>query len=163
MHELHIALYQPDIPGNTGTIIRMATCLGLTVEIIEPAGFDLSDRGLRRAGMDYLKEAVINRHVSWDAFTQWRNASGRKLVLMTTAADTAYTDYAFGKGDILLFGRETSGVPPHVHEAADVRLIVPMIAGQRSLNLAVSAAMVTGEAMRQVRQSTGIQTGDLTK
>jgi tRNA (cytidine/uridine-2'-O-)-methyltransferase len=145
-----IALYQPDIAGNTGTILRMAACLGCAVDIVEPAGFDMSDRALRRAGMDYLEMAALTRHVSWAAFEEWRAAERRRLVLFTTKADLAYTRFAFAEGDVLLFGRESAGVPDAVHEAADHRLTIPMPGGGRSLNLAVAAAMAAGEAMRQL-------------
>lgn len=145
-----IALYQPDIAGNTGTILRLAACLGLEVHIIEPAGFDLSDRNLKRAGMDYLEMAALTRHVDWAAFEAWRAAENARLVLLTTKADRAYTDFACRCGDVLLFGRESAGVPPGVHEAADHRLTIRMRPGARSLNLAMSVAMVAGEAVRQV-------------
>lgn len=147
---LRIALYQPDIAGNTGTILRFAACMGLAVDIIEPAGFDLSDRNLRRAGMDYLEMASLTRHLDWNAFEQNRTAAGRRLVLLSTKAIQPYTDFAFRAGDTLLFGRETAGVPQPVHEAADVRLVIPMQASARSLNLALSVAMVAGEAIRQL-------------
>jgi tRNA (cytidine/uridine-2'-O-)-methyltransferase len=149
-HDLRIALYQPDIPGNAGAILRMAACLDLAVDIIEPAGFDMSDRALKRAGMDYLEMATLKRHVSWQAFETWRTGHGRRLVLFTTKATVPYTDFAFAAGDVLLFGRESAGVPDHVHEAADARLTIPMRAGARSLNLALSAAMTAGEAIRQL-------------
>jgi tRNA (cytidine/uridine-2'-O-)-methyltransferase len=149
--DLRIALYQPDIAGNTGTILRFAACMGIAVDIIEPAGFDLSDRNLRRAGMDYLEMAALTRHVDWDAFQQWRIAQRRRLVLMTTKSALPYTDFAFGVADILLFGRESAGAPNKVHEAADARVTIPMPGGGRSLNLALSVAMATGEAMRQLR------------
>ncbi|MCO5065117.1 MAG: tRNA (cytidine(34)-2'-O)-methyltransferase [Rhizobiaceae bacterium] len=148
-HRLRIALYQPDIAGNTGTILRTAACLGLAVDIIEPAGFDLSDRNLRRAGMDYLEFAALTRHVDFAAFDAWRQAGQRRLLLLTTRAAEPYTSFAIRPGDILLFGRESAGVPDAVHERADARLIIPMVAG-RSLNLAVSVAMVAGEALRQM-------------
>lgn len=148
---LHIALYQPDIPGNTGTIVRMAACLGLHVDIIEPAGFDLSHRALKRAGMDYLEQAALTRHIDWDHFEQWRKSEGRRTVLLSTKAASIYTQFQFQPNDILLFGRESSGVPDNVHESVDARLIIPMVQGARSLNLALSAAMVTGEAVRQTR------------
>lgn len=147
---LRIALYQPDIPGNTGTILRLAACMGLAVDVIEPAGFDLSDRMLRRAGMDYLEMAALTRHVSWEAFETWRAGGRRRLVLFTTAGAQPYTDFAFKADDILLFGRESGGVPQAVHERADARLLIPMPGGGRSLNVALSAAMAVGEAMRQV-------------
>ncbi|MBO6718803.1 MAG: tRNA (cytidine(34)-2'-O)-methyltransferase [Rhizobiaceae bacterium] len=146
-----IALYQPDIPGNTGAILRLAACLGVGAHIIEPAGFDLSDRTLKRAGMDYLEIAAMTRHLSWEAFEQMRRATGRRLLLFTTSGDTPYTAFEFRQGDILLFGRETSGAPEAVHAAADARLLIPMPGGGRSLNLAMSAAMAAGEAMRQLQ------------
>ena len=149
MTKLRIALYQPDIPGNTGTILRLAACLGLSVDIIEPAGFDLSDRNLKRAGMDYLAAASLTRHVNWDRFEEWRVASGRRLVLASTKAAVRYADFTYGEDDILLFGRESAGVPDLVHDKADARILIPMVEGQRSLNLAMSVAMITGEAMRQ--------------
>jgi len=148
---LRIALYQPDIAGNTGTILRFAACLGFGVDIIEPAGFPLSDRTLKRAGMDYLEMADLTRHVDWHAFEDWRGANARRLVLLSTKAATAYTDFAFSNGDILLFGRESAGVPDPVHEAADARLTIPMQPGTRSINVALSVAMVAGEASRQLR------------
>ncbi|HEY4193398.1 MAG TPA: tRNA (cytidine(34)-2'-O)-methyltransferase [Mesorhizobium sp.] len=145
-----IALYQPDIAGNTGTILRLAACLGLDVHIIEPAGFDLSDRNLKRAGMDYLEMAALTRHVDWNAFDEWRRLEARRLVLLSTRASLAYTRFTFVRGDILLFGRESAGVPDHVHDAADARLTIPMREGARSINLALSVAMVAGEATRQL-------------
>jgi tRNA (cytidine/uridine-2'-O-)-methyltransferase len=145
-----IALYQPDIAGNTGTILRFAACMGLAVDIVEPAGFDLSDRNLRRAGMDYLEMAVLTRHADWAAFEQQRRAAGRRLVLFSTKAALPYTGFAFSPRDTLLFGRESAGVPEHVHEAGDARLLIPMPGGGRSLNVALSVAMAAGEAMRQL-------------
>lgn len=149
MSDLRIALYQPDIPGNTGTILRLAACLGLAVDIIEPAGFDLSDRNLKRAGMDYLAMAALTRHVNWTAFDKARRDKGRRIVLASTRATAPYTRFSFRRDDILLFGRESAGVPDHVHEEADARILIPMVEGQRSLNLAMSVAMITGEALRQ--------------
>lgn len=146
---IEIALYQPDIPGNTGTILRLAACLGAVVHVIEPAGFDLSDRALKRAGMDYLEMAALRRHLNWRDFESWRMAEKKRLVLLTTKAQTAYTAHKFADDDILLFGRESAGVPDDVHEAADARLTIPMAEGARSINLALSVAMVAGEAMRQ--------------
>ncbi|MDR7034787.1 tRNA (cytidine(34)-2'-O)-methyltransferase [Mesorhizobium sp. BE184] len=147
---LRIALYQPDIAGNTGTILRFAACMGLAVDIVEPAGFDLSDRNLRRAGMDYLEMAALTRHLDWNAFEQHRHAAGRRLVLLSTKAVRPYTDFAFRPGDTLLFGRESAGVPQPVHDAADVGLVIPMQGSARSLNVALSVAMVAGEAIRQL-------------
>lgn len=149
MPQFSIALYQPDIAGNTGTIMRLAACLGLTVEVIEPAGFDLSDRTLRRAGMDYLSALTLRRHLDWNHFEAWRRDAGRRLVLASTRAAEPYTDFAYRRDDVLLFGRESAGVPDHVHMVADGRVLIPMQPGQRSLNVAMSAAMIAGEALRQ--------------
>ena len=148
-HRIRVALYQPDIAGNTGTILRMAACLAVAVDIIEPAGFDLSDRNLKRAGMDYLEIAALTRHLDFAAFDAWRTSEGRRLVLFSTKAALPYTEFAFEAGDILLFGRESAGVPDHVHDRADTRLLIPMPGGGRSLNVALSAAMAVGEAIRQ--------------
>lgn len=149
MPALSIALYQPDIAGNTGTILRLAACLGLAVDVIEPAGFDVSDRNLRRAGMDYLATVRLTRHIDWRHFEAWRAESGRRLVLASTKAAGIYTDFLYRPDDILLFGRESAGVPDHVHEAADGRVLIPMQTGQRSINVAMSVAMISGEALRQ--------------
>src|SRR6478752_1193758 len=142
MTDLRIALYQPDIPGNTGTILRLAACLGLGVDIIEPAGFDISDRNLKRAGMDYLATVTLTRHTSFDHFEAWRATTGRRLILASTKAADRYTDFAFQGDDILLLGRESAGVPDAVHERADGRILIPMVEGQRSINVAMSAAMI---------------------
>ena len=148
---MQIALYQPDIPQNAGTLLRLAACLGIEVHIIEPAGFPTSDRAFRRAGMDYLDQVALVRHASFAAFETWRARERARLILLTTRASTSYLDHAFRGSDILLFGRESSGVPQEVHAAADARLVIPMRPGLRSLNVAVAAAMVVGEAMRQAR------------
>lgn len=147
--DLRLALYQPDIAGNTGTLLRLAACLGVTLDIVEPAGFDLSDRNLKRAGMDYVEMAALRRHLSWTHFEDWRRGEGRRLVLFTTRATAPYTSFAFRPSDVLLFGRESAGVPDSVHAAADFAVTIPMPGGGRSLNLAVSAAMAIGEALRQ--------------
>jgi tRNA (cytidine/uridine-2'-O-)-methyltransferase len=147
---LTVALYQPDIPQNAGTILRMCACLGFAAAIIEPAGFPASDKHFRRAGMDYLDHVEIARHPHWRAFDTWRRANGRRLVLLTTKASLPYTAFSFARGDILLVGRESAGVPSEVHDAADARLIIPLKPPMRSLNVAVAAAMVAGEAMRQL-------------
>jgi tRNA (cytidine/uridine-2'-O-)-methyltransferase len=144
-----IALYQPDIPQNAGTILRLCACLGIEVHVIEPAGFDLSDRALRRAGMDYLAQVRLIRHLSWGDFETWRRENRRRLVLLTTTATQPYASFEFARDDVILLGRESAGVPTIVHEPADERLIIPMIAGLRSLNVATAAAMVLGEALRQ--------------
>ena len=144
---MRIALYQPDIPQNTGTILRLAACFAVPVDIIEPAGFPWDLAKLRRAGMDYLGLAQVTRHVSWAAF-QADRGSGR-LVLLTTRAEHSPYDFAFAPDDILLLGRESAGVPDDVHESCDARLRIPMVAEARSLNVAVSAALVLGESLRQ--------------
>jgi tRNA (cytidine/uridine-2'-O-)-methyltransferase len=146
---MRIALFEPDIPQNTGTILRLAACLGLEAHLIEPAGFPVSDRAFRRAGMDYLDQVDIVRHASWAAFEAWRRAQGLRLVLLTTRGATSYLDHAFTLRDVLMFGRESAGVPDAVHAAAEVRLKVPMRPGMRSLNVAMTCAMVVGEALRQ--------------
>ncbi|MEA2937410.1 MAG: tRNA (cytidine/uridine-2-O-)-methyltransferase [Alphaproteobacteria bacterium] len=146
---MRIALYEPDIAQNTGTILRLAACLGVEAHIIEPAGFPTSDRAFRRAGMDYLDQVAILRHDTWDAFEAWRRDAGGRLILFTTQANTCYLAHAFRGDDILLFGRESAGVPAAVHAAADARLVIPMRAGLRSLNVAMTAAMAVGEALRQ--------------
>ena len=145
-----LVLFQPDIPGNTGTILRLAACLDLTVDIVGPAGFRLDDRSLRRAGMDYLERASMKMHEDWRAFEEWRQMHQRRLIVLTTKAEKSYTDFAYRPDDCLLFGRESSGVPDFVHTAADSRLTIAMARSGRSLNLAMSVAMVAGEALRQV-------------
>lgn len=146
---MQIALYQPDIPQNAGTILRLAACLAVPVHIIEPAGFDASDRAFRRAGLDYLDRADIRRHGAFAAFEAWRKEEDLRLVLLTSRASEPYTGFAFRERDVLLLGRESAGVPGDVHAAADARLTIPMAAGLRSLNVAVAAAMALGEALRQ--------------
>lgn len=146
---MRIALYEPDIPQNTGTILRTCACLGLQAHIIEPAGFPVTDRAFRRAGMDYLDQVAIARHGSFAAFDDWRRREGLKLVLLTTAATCSYLDHAYRDEEVLLFGRESAGVPQAVHQAADTRLRIPIREGLRSLNIAMAAAMVAGEALRQ--------------
>jgi len=144
---MRIALYQPDIPQNTGTILRMGACLGVPVDVIEPAGFDLSDRTLKRAGLDYLEHVQLVRWRSWEVFLEAR-APGR-LVLLTTRAEQSYVEWSFRADDVLLLGRESAGAPEQVHAAADGRVRIPMRAGLRSLNIAVATAMALGEGLRQ--------------
>ncbi len=150
---MRIALYQPDIPQNTGTILRMAACLDIAVDVILPAGFDFSDRALRRACLDYLQHVSLTRHASFAAFEAWRKAAGHRIVLATTRSETPYTAFKFAPGDILMMGRESAGVPDHVASMADARIVVPMRPGLRSLNVAVAAAMIAGEARRQLGNS----------
>lgn len=146
---MRIALLEPDIPQNTGTILRLCACFGLEAHLIEPSGFPITDRAFRRAGMDYLDQVSITRHTSWQAFDDWRRGEALRLLLFTTKGAASYLDHAYGKGDILLFGRESAGAPEAVHQAADARLKIPMREGLRSLNIAMAAAIVIGEAMRQ--------------
>ena len=145
-----LALYQPDIPQNCGTMLRLCACLGLDAAIIEPAGFPVGDRNFRRAGMDYLDQLVVARHVSFAAFDMQRRAEGRRLVLLSTKATIPYTQAAFRADDILLVGRESAGVPDAVHDVADLRILIPIRPPLRSLNVAVAAAMVLGEVLRQI-------------
>lgn len=147
---LRLALYQPDIPQNAGTMIRLAACLGVAVDIVEPAAFDVSDRNFRRSGMDYLERAAIMRHDSFRTFETWRREAGHRLVLAETDGAVAHTAFAFQPGDIILVGRESAGVPPEIYAAAEASVHVPMRHGLRSLNVAIAAAMVLGEALRQV-------------
>jgi tRNA (cytidine/uridine-2'-O-)-methyltransferase len=146
---VRIALYQPDIPQNTGTILRLCACLNVEAHIIEPAGFPVSDRHFRRAGMDYLDQVRIVRHDSWTKFEQWRHSERLRLVLFSTRGALPYLDYRYTTSDILLFGRESAGVPDEVIAAADARLVIPIAPGLRSLNVAMASAMALGEALRQ--------------
>ncbi|MGQ0672029.1 MAG: tRNA (cytidine(34)-2'-O)-methyltransferase [Hyphomicrobium sp.] len=148
---MRLALYQPDIPQNTGTILRLAACVGVAVDVIGPAGFDLSDRALKRAGLDYLDHATLTRHESWTSFYEGHHARTPtpRLVLLSSRASLSYLDFRFRPDDVLLLGRESSGAPDHVHEAADARVSIPIRPGLRSLNIAVAAAMAVGEALRQ--------------
>ncbi len=146
---MQIVLFQPDIPQNTGTILRLCACLGAPAHIIEPAGFPVSDYAFRRAGMDYLDQVEITRHASWAAFADWRRQGAHRLILLSTHASRSYLDFSYQAGDLLLFGRESAGVPAEVAAEADSALHIPLQLGMRSLNVAVSAAMVLGEALRQ--------------
>lgn len=148
---MRIALYQPDIPQNAGTILRLCACLGVEAHMIEPAGFPVSDRAFRRAGLDYLDAVTMTRHRSWLDFVGWRRSQHGRLLLFTTSGALSYLDFAYRADDVLLFGRESAGVPPEVHAAADARLLIPMSKGLRSLNVAVAAAMAVGEALRQTK------------
>ncbi|MBO4294730.1 MAG: tRNA (cytidine(34)-2'-O)-methyltransferase [Alphaproteobacteria bacterium] len=149
---MRLALFQPDIAQNTGTLLRLGACLDLPIDIIEPCGFLFTDKGLKRAGMDYLEMADFKRHASWDDFLNWRaehSAEYGRIILLTTHATVAYTDFVFQKNDIILMGRESAGVPEIVHQTADARLLIPMNKNVRSINVALSAVMAVGEALRQ--------------
>ncbi len=147
---ISLALYQPDIPQNTGTMLRMAACLGMDVDIIEPAGFPVSDRDFRRSGMDYVDQVLIRRHMSWEAFTDYSEGTNRRLVLLSTKAQQSHVEFTFKNGDVLIVGRESAGVPLSVHEHVMAKIKIPMAKDMRSLNVAISAALVCGEALRQI-------------
>lgn len=147
---MRLALYQPDIPQNTGAILRLAACLGTGVDIIEPCGFVWSDRHMRRAGMDYLDRVALVQHLSWGAFLDARGQQGGRLILLTTEGSIPHTRFAFRPDDCLLLGRESAGVPDEVHKVADARVRIPMAPGLRSINVAMAAAIVLGEALRQM-------------
>lgn len=150
---MRLALYQPDIAQNTGTILRLCACFGIPVDVIGPAGFDMSDRALKRAALDYLIHVRITRHTGFDSFMAERSAgsgpSPGRLVLLTTKAPTSHCDFRFAPDDTLMLGRESAGVPDSVHDRVDARITIPMRPGLRSLNVAVAAAIVLGEALRQ--------------
>jgi tRNA (cytidine/uridine-2'-O-)-methyltransferase len=146
--QMRLALFEPDIPQNAGALMRVGACLGVAIDIIEPCGFLFDDARLRRAGMDYLEHARIIRHISWSDFV--RATSGR-MILLTTKAETRYIDFRFRPDDVLILGRESAGAPEHVHQSAAVRLRIPMASGLRSLNVALTGAMVLGEALRQTK------------
>jgi tRNA (cytidine/uridine-2'-O-)-methyltransferase len=146
---MRLALYAPDIPQNTGTMLRMAACLRVPVDVVGPVGFDMTDRALRRAALDYMDHVEIIRHESFAAFDADRRKRGSRLVLLTSRGSTAYTDFAFGSADTLMVGRESAGVPDWVRVAADAGLRIPMQPSLRSLNVAIASAMVLGEALRQ--------------
>ena len=147
---MQLALFQPDIPQNAGTMLRLCACLGVTAHIIEPTGFPASDRAFRRAGMDYLDQVTIIRHLGWSDVDEIRRSEGSRLVLASTKAETRYPDFTYAKTDILLMGRESAGVPDNVHETAEARILIPMRQTLRSMNVAVTAAMIMGEALRQL-------------
>jgi tRNA (cytidine/uridine-2'-O-)-methyltransferase len=149
---MRLALYQPDIAQNTGTILRMCACLGVSVDVIGPTGFDMSDRTLKRAALDYLDYVDLTRHASFATFMAQRNTAkpaGERLILLTTHADTGHCDFQFSKDDTLMLGRESAGCPEAVHDCVDARIAIPMRPGLRSLNVALAAAIVLGEALRQ--------------
>jgi tRNA (cytidine/uridine-2'-O-)-methyltransferase len=149
---MRLALYEPDIPQNCGALIRLGACLGVAVDIIEPCGFLFSDKGLKRAGMDYLDSAQVVRHASWARFLDGHRQNGAgRLVLLTSKAADPYTGFTFAPEDVILLGRESAGVPDAVHDAVDARLRIPMRPGLRSINVAQAAAMVVGEALRQTK------------
>ena len=145
---MRLALYQPDIAQNCGTLLRLAACLGVAVDVIEPCGFVWSDRHLKRAGMDYLDSVELTRHGSWEVFLA---ANRSRLLLLTTKGERRYDDFAYDAGDTLILGRESAGAPRAVHDAASARLVIPMRPGLRSINVALAGAMALGEALRQTK------------
>ena len=152
---MRIALYQPDIAGNVGAVLRTAACFGVPCDIIEPCGFAFSERALKRAGMDYAAQAEIARHADWEAFLA--SVDGSRVILMSSKAAIALPTFAFQPDDILLMGSESSGVPAAVHDRADARVYIPMAAGFRSLNISVSAGIALAEGLRQTNQFPGVQ------
>ena len=148
---MRLALYQPDIPQNTGAALRLGACFRVPVDIIEPCGFPLDDKRLRRSAMDYGGACEILRHSSWDAFLQVvRSDPARRLILLSTTSAVSYGDFTFTPGDTLILGRESAGVPEHVHAAADARVRIPIAAEMRSLNVVIAGAIVLSEALRQL-------------
>ena len=145
---MRVALFQPEIAGNTGAIMRLCACFGLPLDLIEPLGFVFDDKKLKRAGMDYADQVVVTRHRSWDYFTAQKTAAQR-LILLTTKATQTITDFSFQPEDILLFGQESAGVPPQVHEQVEARIKIPLQKEARSLNISLAVALVVGEALRQ--------------
>lgn len=148
---MDLALFEPDIPQNAGTLMRLGACLNVRIHLIEPAGFPTSDKTFRRAGMDYLDRVNLMRHISWRTFREWQEGTGQRLILATTKAARPYTELQFRPDDILLLGRESKGVPDQVHDAADERILIPLAPGLRSLNVALAGGMILGEALRQTQ------------
>ena len=150
---MRIALFEPDIPQNAGNIFRLGACLGVSIDIIEPAGFVIDDKRLKRASMDYYDYLDLTKHLSWEKFYKWSKQNSYRLILLTTKSTKSYYDYRYQPNDIILFGRESAGVPEYVHEKVDERLTIPMIKGPRSINLSSSVSIVAGEMIRQLKLS----------
>ena len=148
---MRIALFEPDIPQNAGNIFRLGACLGIPVDIIEPAGFVINDKRLKRASMDYCDFLELKKHLSWKDFYEWSQKNSYRLILLTTKSQKSYFNYKFQSNDIILFGRESAGAPDYVHNTVNVRLTIPMIKGPRSINLSSSVSMVAGEMLRQLK------------
>lgn len=151
---MQLVAYQPDIPQNLGSLIRLCACFGAALHIIEPCGFIIDDKRMRRVAMDYYDLVAITRHSSWEQFLEFKKQSGARVLLLTTQASTPYSAFAFRPDDMLLLGRESAGVPAEVREAADAGLIIPLAAGARSLNVAMAGAIVLAEAVRQTKGTT---------
>ena len=148
---MRIALFEPDIPQNTGNIFRLGACLGIKVDIIEPTGYVFDDKRFKRSSMDYINYIQYKRHLDWDAFYQWSKDNQYRIILLTTKSKKKYTNYQFQNNDILLFGRESAGVPQNVHNNVDEQLTIPMVKNLRSINVSSSVALVVGEACRQLK------------
>ena len=148
---MRIALYQPDIPQNTGNIIRLAACFNFPVDIIEPASFFLDDKRMKRAAMDYLNHTSITRHIDWLSFKQWSKKNNFRIILLTTKGSKNYFEFFYNNNDIILLGRESAGVNPEIHQDVDERIVIPVQKGLRSLNVSSAAAIVVGEAFRQLQ------------
>jgi len=146
---MRIALYQPDIPQNTGNIFRLGACLGVSVDIIEPTGFIFDDKKFKRSAMDYIDHIDYKRHIDWEHFYEWSQKNKFRLILMTTKTNQSFYKFQFHSSDILLFGRESAGAPDNIHKIVDYRLTIPMKEGVRSINLSSSVALVLGEGLRQ--------------
>lgn len=155
---MHLVIYQPDIPQNLGTMLRLAACTGVEVELIEPCGFVYDDKKVRRAGMDYIDHVTLRRHTSWQQFLYFRQGQypSSRLVLLTTKTSHPYTAFTFREDDMLIVGRESAGVPEDVAAVSDVQLTIPMRPPLRSLNVAIASAMVLGEALRQTLQKCNV-------
>ena len=147
---MRIALFEPDIPQNAGNVFRLGACLGIPIDVIEPTGFIIDDKRLKRASMDYFDYLDLKKHISWDKFYVWSQTNSYRLILLTTKSKKSYYNYTFQKNDILLFGRESAGAPDYVHSSVNERLTIPMIKGPRSINLSSSVAIVAGEMLRQL-------------
>ena len=148
---MRIALYQPDIPQNSGNIFRLGACFGISIDIIEPTGYIFDDKRFRRSSMDYINHIDYKRHIDWENFINWSKKNNFRLILLTTKAEKKYCDYTYKDNDILLFGRESAGVPKKVHNLVSNRLKIPMKKDKRSLNLATSVGIVLAEQIRQIR------------
>ena len=148
---MRIALYQPDIPQNSGNIFRLGACFGISIDIIEPTGYIFDDKRFRRSSMDYINHIDYKRHIDWEAFFNWSKKNNFRLILLTTKVDKNYYDYNFKNNDILIFGRESAGVSKIVHSNVDEQITIPMKKGRRSINVSSAVALVAGEACRQLR------------
>ena len=148
---MRVALFEPDIPQNTGNIFRLSACWGVEIDIIGPTGFIFDDKRFKRSSMDYFEHVKYRKHLDWKSFKNWSSENNYRLILLTTRADTKFYNFEFQKKDILLFGRESAGVPDYIHRELKLKLLIPMRKGIRSINLSSSVAIVLGEALRQIK------------